>query len=66
MDISKTEKYKEHINNHNVIRIDFSDFDTKNDTYEDYINKITLNLQEEIIFNYPNIKLPKNTTYGMF
>ena len=55
--ISKQEKYRDHLNQHNVIYIDFSRMSENCDSYRSYINRIQNGLKEDIISEYPNFAL---------
>ncbi len=55
--ISKQEKYRDHLNQHNVIYIDFSRMSENCDSYRSYINRIQNGLKEDIISEYPNLAL---------
>ncbi|MGL6106420.1 AAA family ATPase [Romboutsia sp.] len=56
--ISKCESYRQHLNKYNLIKIDFSDLNSKN--YEEYIGKIITNLKAEVLEFFPNIKVRDN------
>ena len=48
LNISKSESYKEHLNKYNVISISFNRLSDIGNTYDDYINRIKINLKEDI------------------
>ena len=55
--ISKQEKYRTHLNQHNVIYIDFSRMSENCDSYRSYISRIQNGLKEDIISEYPDLAL---------
>ena len=59
LNISKTKKYKEHLNKYNVISISFNKLSDVGNTYEDYINRIKTNLRNDIKEVYKNIDVDK-------
>ena len=54
--ISKTESYRTHLNNHNVVFIDFSRMPDGCRNYEDYVKGILNRLREDLIKTYPFLK----------
>ena len=59
LNISKSESYKEHLNKYNVISISFNRLSDIGNTYDDYINRIKINLKEDIKELYPHINVDK-------
>ncbi len=57
LEIAGHEKYREHLNQHNVIYIDFSRMPENCDSYQSYINRIQNGLKEDLIQEYPDITL---------
>ncbi|OON92698.1 MAG: hypothetical protein ATN34_02210 [Epulopiscium sp. Nele67-Bin002] len=55
--ISRTKSYKAHLNKYNIIKIDFSNVDTKNNTYDGYINRIITFLSNDLQQAYPKLNL---------
>ncbi len=55
--ISKQEKYRTHLNQHNVIYIDFSRMSENCGSYRSYISRIQNGLKEDIIAEYPDLAL---------
>lgn len=54
--ISAAEQYEKHINQYNVIHIDFSQYPDYCGGYEDYIKDITETLKEDLREAYPQLK----------
>ena len=59
LNISKSESYIEHLNKYNVISISFNRLSDIGNTYDDYINRIKINLKEDIKEIYPHINVDK-------
>lgn len=57
LEIAGHEKYREHLNQHNVIYIDFSRMPENCDSYQVYINRIQSGLKEDLIQEYPDMAL---------
>ena len=55
LNISKTDKYEEHINKYNVINISFNSISEMGNTYDDYINMIRNTIKKDIAEKYPHI-----------
>ncbi|NBJ02681.1 hypothetical protein D3Z62_21900 [Lachnospiraceae bacterium] len=55
--IAKHKKYKEHLNQHNVIYIDFSRMPENCNSYQAYISRIQSGLKEDLILEYPELPL---------
>ena len=58
--ISKYERYREQVGQHDVIYIDFSEMPRECTNYVDYISRIQDGLVRDIENAYPNIKIEKN------
>lgn len=56
LEISKTPKYKQHLNQHNVIYIDFSKIEDECNNYSSYITAIKEILREDLHEAYPEIR----------
>lgn len=54
--VAATKNYEKHMNQHNVIHIDFSRFPDFGKTYEDYIRDILENLRVDLMEKYPKLK----------
>ncbi len=52
--IEKTEKYRQHLNQHNVIYIDFSRLPDDCENYKEYISNIKRKLRRDLIQAYPD------------
>lgn len=59
LNISKSESYTQHLNKYNVISISFNRLSDIGNTYDDYINRIKINLKEDIKELYPHINVDK-------
>lgn len=59
LDISKNKHYKEHLNQHNVIFIDFSRVPEENVCYKSYIGRISNGIKEDVLEQYSNVPLKK-------
>ncbi len=57
--IGKTEAYGRHINQHDVIYIDFSDMGDAGERFADYIRRIHLLLREDLHEAYPEVDFKK-------
>lgn len=57
--ISDVPKYKENLNKYNVIYISFNRLSDEGNTYDDYINRIKINLKNDIKEVYPEIDVDK-------
>lgn len=55
--IAKHKNYKEHLNQHNVIYIDFSRMPENCNSYQAYISRIQSGLKEDLILEYPELPL---------
>lgn len=55
--ISDSPKYRIHLNQHNVIYIDFSRMPENCDSYEAYINRISNGIKEDMMQTYADMKL---------
>lgn len=55
--ISGEEAYGEHLNQHNVIYIDFSRVPEKADGYREYIDRIAAGIKQDLIEVYPELNL---------
>lgn len=55
--IAEHKNYKEHLNQHNVIYIDFSRMPENCDSYQAYISRIQSGLKEDLILEYPELPL---------
>lgn len=53
--ISKTINYRQHLNRHNVIYIDFSRMPDICNSYQDYISSIRQKLKEDLTDSYPRL-----------
>ncbi len=58
--IAGTEKYKEHLNVHDVIYIDFSEIDDECRSYREYIRNIKSLMKEDLHAMYPEVEFRKN------
>ena len=58
--IAGIEKYKEHLNVHDVIYIDFSEIDDECRSYREYIRNIKSLLKEDLHAMYPEVEFRKN------
>jgi len=58
--IADSEKYKKHLNAHNVIYIDFSEMDDDCHSYKDYIQNIKDLLREDLHTLYPDVAFRKD------
>lgn len=59
LNISKSKKYEEHLNKYNVISISFNRLSDTGNTYEDYINRIKVNLRNDIKEVYKDVDIDK-------
>lgn len=57
--ISENQRYREHLNRHNVVFIDFSRVPEACDSYEAYIRRISDGLKEDLMTEYPELNLDK-------
>lgn len=57
LNISKEERYSQHLNTYNVIYIDFSRFPENCRTYPEYMERILLGLKKDLLEGYPDLKL---------
>lgn len=57
LEIAKQNVYREHLNRHNVIYIDFSRMPENCDSYQSYISRIQNGLKEDLILEYPDLML---------
>ncbi|WP_294404080.1 AAA family ATPase [uncultured Clostridium sp.] len=57
--ISKSSAYEENLNKYNVIFISFNRLSDAGNTYEDYINRIKINIRNDIREAYPKIDVNK-------
>jgi len=55
LSIAKSEGYREHLNRHNVIYIDFSEVPEKCASYNDYISRILEGIKADLCEVYPEI-----------
>ena len=60
LEISKSESYLEHLNKHNVIYMTLNEFPKKNCTYEEFIDRYTNLLLEDLKELYPEVKVNSN------
>ncbi|WP_310601641.1 AAA family ATPase [Anaerosporobacter sp.] len=58
--IAKMKGYEEHLNQHNVIYIDFSRVPENCNTYQNYINRISRGIKEDILQTYSELNIDKN------
>jgi len=58
--VASAEKYKEHLNVHDVIYIDFSEIDDECTSYIEYIRNIKELLREDLHTMYPEVAFRKN------
>lgn len=58
--ISKNINYKKHLNNHNIIFIDFSKMPENCNSYELYIKRISEGIKKDIFESYPDLGLTEN------
>jgi len=56
LNISKSNKYEEHLNKYNVISISFNKLPNKSESYDDYISLIQKTLIDDIKSKYPDLK----------
>lgn len=57
LNISKEERYSQHLNTYNVIYIDFSRFPENCRTYPEYMERILNVLKKDLLEGYPELKL---------
>lgn len=57
--IKHSEHYKEHLNTHNVIHIDFSQIPMPCNSYNEYITRIVHSLMEDLQTQFPNVTFSK-------
>lgn len=62
LNISKYSEYRQNLNQHNVIYIDFSVVDDECSNYKDYINAIKENLKIDIRQAYPDIEFRQSNS----
>lgn len=62
LNIGKYSEYRQNLNQHNVIYIDFSVVDDECSNYKDYINAIKENLKIDIRQAYPDIEFRQNNS----
>ena len=60
LNIAQSPKYSQHINQYNVIYIDFSDIDDECKNYTSYIQNIKELLRDDLHTMYPEVKFRKN------
>ncbi|MCD8222949.1 MAG: ATP-binding protein [Clostridiales bacterium] len=58
--ISLNEKYRDHLNHHDVIYIDFSEAANISDNYQDFIDFVTEILREDLHEAYPDVSFWKH------
>ncbi|GHV24191.1 hypothetical protein FACS189465_0970 [Clostridia bacterium] len=56
-EINKCEFYEKHLNQHNIVYINFSANASSSETYKEYINYYKIRLIRDIVEVYPNIVL---------
>lgn len=57
LDVAKGEYYQEHLNNHDVIYIDFSRLPENCTSYDAYINRISNGIKRDLVQEYPTLDL---------
>lgn len=60
LQISEYEQYASHLNQHNVIFIDFSRMPEHCDSYQNYITRISEGLKEDILHEYSSLNLDES------
>ena len=60
LEISKSPSYLEHLNKHNVIYITLNEVPKANCTYEEFIDRYTLLLIEDLKEICPNLNIDEN------
>ncbi|MCD8118112.1 MAG: ATP-binding protein [Lachnospiraceae bacterium] len=64
LQIAEKPGYHEHLNQHNVIYIDFSKYDEECDNYRDYIGNIKELLKEDLREAYPEVRFREKGSVG--
>lgn len=59
LNISKSDDYEEHLNKYNVISISLNKLSDRGNTYEDYIERIKINLINDILEKYPEVNVER-------
>ncbi|MDO5396953.1 MAG: AAA family ATPase [bacterium] len=62
--ISESKIYKEHLNKHDIIYIDFSRIPNKCKTYDEYIERIYRGLKNDLLNEYPELHCEENAALG--
>ena len=60
LEISGSQNYRKHLNQHNVIYINFSEIDDECQDYSSYIGNIKSLLREDLHLSYPNVNFREN------
>lgn len=60
--IAKSKNYEKHLNNHNMIFIDFSRVPRECTSYKQYIDRIQNGINEDLMKAYPNMKIDMTGT----
>lgn len=60
LEIAKSKWYRKHLNQHNVIYIDFSEVPEKCTSYDEYISRIIYGIKNDLIQTFVSLGLDKN------
>lgn len=60
--ISQEEKYRKHLNQHNIIYIDFSVVDDECTSYKEYMDTMKETLKSDLYHAYPDISFRANSS----
>ena len=67
LEIGKSDTYKEHLNKHDVIYIDFSEISENCKSYKEYIKRINDGIKDDLCNAYPDMHIEKsNAVWDIF